>query len=82
MRSTVSPDQIDVNRFERLVREAEYHACRRYALTRLTRALERLDDALALWRGDALADVAGEPFAVGEITRLDEASLGGDRSSQ
>jgi predicted ATPase/DNA-binding SARP family transcriptional activator len=69
---TVSPDQIDVHRFESLVREAE---SARVGGTRdaLDRALERLDDALALWRGDALSDVDGEPFAVGEITRLEEA---------
>jgi DNA-binding SARP family transcriptional activator len=29
-------------------------------------------EALALWRGDALADVAEEPFAAAEIRRLDE----------
>jgi len=29
-------------------------------------------DALALWRGAALADVADEPFAAAEIRRLDE----------
>jgi YVTN family beta-propeller protein len=32
-------------------------------------------DALALWRGDALADVADEPFAAAEIRRLDELRL-------
>ena len=31
--------------------------------------------ALALWRGPALADVAGEPFAQGEIARLEEQRL-------
>ena len=29
-------------------------------------------DALALWRGDALADLADEPFAAAEIRRLEE----------
>ena len=29
-------------------------------------------EALALWRGDALADVAGEPFAAAEVRRLEE----------
>ena len=69
---TVSPDQIDVHRFESLVRAAE---SARVGATSdaLDRALAQLDEALALWRGDALADVNGEPFAVGEITRLDEA---------
>src|SRR5262249_32361225 len=35
-------------------------------------AAERLRSALALWRGAALADVAYEPFAHGEIARLEE----------
>jgi YVTN family beta-propeller protein len=32
----------------------------------------RAREALALWRGQALADVADEPFAAAEIRRLDE----------
>ena len=32
-------------------------------------------EALALWRGEALADVADEPFAAAEIRRLDELRL-------
>ena len=32
-------------------------------------------EALALWRGPALADVAGEPFAAAEIRRLEELRL-------
>jgi hypothetical protein len=32
-------------------------------------------EALALWRGEPLADVADEPFAVAEIRRLDELGL-------
>ena len=32
-------------------------------------------EALALWRGDALADLADEPFAAVEIQRLDELRL-------
>ncbi|MEO8690859.1 MAG: ABC transporter substrate-binding protein [Solirubrobacteraceae bacterium] len=35
----------------------------------------RAREALALWRGDALADVAGEPFAAAAIRRLDELRL-------
>ena len=35
----------------------------------------RAREALALWRGDALADLAGEPFAAAEIRRLDELRL-------
>ena len=36
---------------------------------------ERLREALALWRGPALADFAYEPFAQSEIARLEEARL-------
>ena len=35
-------------------------------------AESRPREALSLWRGEALADVAGEPFAAAEIRRLDE----------
>ena len=36
----------------------------------------RLDEALALWRGQPLADFAYEPFAQSEIARLSELRLG------
>ena len=42
---------------------------------RFERLVERVRaprEALALWRGEALADVAEEPFAAAEIRRLDE----------
>ncbi len=44
---------------------------------RLERLLEesRAREALALWRGDPLADVADEPFAAAEIRRLEELRL-------
>jgi len=44
---------------------------------RFERLLEesRGREALALWRGDALADVADEPFAAAEIRRLEELRL-------
>ena len=38
-------------------------------------AVERLSDALALWRGPALAELAFESFAQGEIRRLEELRL-------
>jgi DNA-binding SARP family transcriptional activator/predicted ATPase len=49
----VEPDELDVDRFRRLVEEAR--ACE----PREAAAL--LQQALALWRGDPLADLAGEP---------------------
>jgi DNA-binding SARP family transcriptional activator len=39
------------------------------------RAAGRLDDALALWRGPALAEFASEPFATPEGARLEELRL-------
>ncbi|SES33929.1 Predicted ATPase [Lentzea xinjiangensis] len=39
------------------------------------RAAGRLDEALGLWRGEALADVREAPFAQVVATRLDEARL-------
>ena len=43
-------------------------------VARFERLMEqsRPREALVLWRGDALADVADEPFAAAEIRRLDE----------
>jgi DNA-binding SARP family transcriptional activator len=58
------PHELDLGRFERLVAEAR----RADALT----AAEKLREALALWRGPPLADLAYEPFARPELVRLDE----------
>ena len=67
----LGPDELDMHEFDRLVREA---ALRRTpgSAADLEAAIQLLDRALALWRGDALADVAGHPFVLGEITRLEE----------
>ena len=40
-----------------------------------TAAVDALREALALWRGPALADLAYEPFAQGAIARLEELRL-------
>ena len=45
------------------------------------RAAEKLREALALWRGPPLADLAYEPFAQAEIARLEELRLGGARAA-
>ncbi|MDQ3895850.1 MAG: winged helix-turn-helix domain-containing protein [Actinomycetota bacterium] len=67
----LAPDELDAQEFDRLVREAA--ACLPSAEgSNLRAALQLLDRALGLWRGDALEDVAGEPFAIGETTRLEE----------
>ena len=63
----VGPDELDLLRFERLVEEGQRSSPE--AAARLLR------DALALWRGPALADVAHESFAQAEILRLEELRL-------
>lgn len=65
-RLTLDPESLDANRFERLLDEARTEL----AGLRPARAAEILDEALALWRGDPLADLSYEPFAQGEIARL------------
>jgi DNA-binding SARP family transcriptional activator len=63
----VAPDSIDLGRFERLVAEARSaDAAERAA---------RLREALALWRGEPLAEFAFEPFASPEVRRLEELRL-------
>jgi DNA-binding SARP family transcriptional activator len=63
----LEPDQLDLLRFERLVEVAERAGP--------ARAAELLREALGLWRGEPLADLAGEPFAQTEIRRLQEMRL-------
>ena len=63
----VSPEEVDVTRFERLIAEAR-------AAEPLERA-EGIRAALTLFRGPPLADLAYEPFAPTEIGRLEELEL-------
>ena len=63
----VDPLELDVACFERLVAEA------RRADPRA--AADKLRDALAMWRGPPLADLAYEAFAQPEIARLQELRL-------
>ena len=63
----VDPSELDLARFERLVAQAR--GTDRESAARL------LNEALALWRGPALADLAYEPFARAEIVRLEELRL-------
>jgi predicted ATPase/DNA-binding SARP family transcriptional activator len=69
-RLAVAGDAIDARRFEALVERAR--AARAHDAPAARRLL---DDALTLWRGPALADVAFEAFAQGEIARLEELRL-------
>jgi DNA-binding SARP family transcriptional activator len=41
----------------------------------MSRGRARLERALALWRGEALADLAYQPFAQAEIPRLEAMRL-------
>ena len=70
-RLEIEPDALDAKRFEALVAES------RHALTcsDYEKASTTLADALALWRGPALADFREAPFAQGEIARLEELRL-------
>ena len=56
-------EDVDAARFERLVDQAG-------RADRMPNGAAR--EALAMWRGGALADVADEPFAAAEIRRLEE----------
>lgn len=62
-------DQVDAERFERL-----FAAGRRLVDSAPARALTMLADALALWRGPALAGIE-EPFARDAAARWDELGL-------
>src|SRR5262245_1701925 len=67
----VAPDQLDVSRFEALVADGRRSA----EAGDPTTASARLREALALWRGPALADLQGLGFAAAEIRRLEELRL-------
>ena len=60
-------EQLDLQRFRRLVDEARGEPPEERA--------ERLQLALALWRGPPLADLGFESFAQSEIARLEESRL-------
>jgi DNA-binding SARP family transcriptional activator len=66
-----APDQIDLHRFEQLVSEAS----RELEAGRAQPAATLLREALSLWRGEALAELAYETFAQPEIARLEELRL-------
>jgi DNA-binding SARP family transcriptional activator len=67
----LAPEQLDLNRFERLAARAT-HAL---AQGEPQSAADLLRQALALWRGPPLADLAHEPFAQASIERLEEIQL-------
>jgi len=73
----VEADALDLARFEELVRRGRAEA-ERGKPSECSALLRR---ALELWRGPALADLAGEPFALAAVPRLEEARFAalGDR---
>ena len=64
----LDPESIDTHRFLRLASEGR----ETLAAGDATAASSALRDALALWRGPALADFTYEPFAQAEIARLED----------
>jgi DNA-binding SARP family transcriptional activator/class 3 adenylate cyclase len=62
----VPPDRIDAHRFERLVAEGRSGL----VAGRAGHAVAALEEALSLWRGRPLDDLAYEPFAQPEIARF------------
>lgn len=69
-RLEVGPDELDADRFHTLLRDA-----RKAGASDPSAALPLLEQALALWRGPAFADLADEPSLAGEATRLNELRL-------
>lgn len=69
-RLLVEPDDVDATRFERLVDQA--HA---RGVADPDAAARLLDEALALWRGEALAEFIDLDFARAQATRLTELKL-------
>src|SRR5580704_7898450 len=61
---TVQRGQLDATQFEDMLAEADEASGQR--------ALRLLDEALALWRGPAVGEFAGRPFALATAARLNE----------
>ena len=66
-RLQLEPEQLDLERFRRLVEGSRQQGAAQRAAT--------LREALGLWRGPALADLAFESFALSESARLEELRL-------
>jgi DNA-binding SARP family transcriptional activator len=64
-------EQLDLRRFERLVATAD----RAFEDGAPAAAVSALDQALALWRGPPLSDLAYEPFVQAPVVRLEELRL-------
>ena len=67
----IDPEALDAARFEALLAKGREQA----AAGEQKEAAVTLGEALALWRGPVLADLADAPFARAEAARLEEARL-------
>ena len=67
----VEPDELDAERFERVVEDGR----RALGAGNPQLATRTLLEALSLWRGPALADFTHDSFAQNEIARLEEARV-------
>ncbi|MBB4702682.1 ATP-binding protein [Sphaerisporangium siamense] len=83
-RLAITPDQVDTHHFTHLTTKATKHlshAARSLPTSAwapapdAAEAVRLLEEALALWRGPALADLAGSPVAAAEVARLDNLRL-------
>ena len=70
-RLAVDPSELDTARFDALVREGQ-----KMLPSDPTAAVGSFEEALLLWRGPALADLADQPSLLAESARLDESRLG------
>jgi DNA-binding SARP family transcriptional activator len=64
----VKPGELDLDRFEQRASDGR----RALADGELEQAARLLDEALGLWRGAPLGDVALEPVAAADVARIDE----------
>ncbi len=71
----VPADALDATRFERLVVAQHHRLPNEVSAGGLEEVAARLDEALALWRGEPYAELDDAPAAVAERTRLGELRL-------
>jgi predicted ATPase/class 3 adenylate cyclase/DNA-binding winged helix-turn-helix (wHTH) protein len=69
----LEPERLDSQRFEWLIAEGLSELARDHP----EQAVSLLEEALSLWRGAPLADLAYEPFVQSEIARLHDLRIGG-----
>jgi predicted ATPase/DNA-binding SARP family transcriptional activator len=75
-RLQLDPDAVDVTRFESLVRAGR----RAVDEKDMDRGAQSLHEALALWSGEPLVELAGQPVGIAERARLTEIRRGAQES--